>query len=219
MNRIEIGSAVPHGKEWKKILRRWQKLMELYRAESDDLAYWYTEQANVSVLAGAVWQSPGATFALQDLRVLRGRTQAEASKGRGDLYFDAGAFTCDLEAKLRWPKVPSDVSVRIVRDALDDASTQLTDLPPSTRADMGVAICFVVPELAPSRAPEAWDYTRRVLDLVREDVIRGSERCFYAEYRVPEAMAADQVAGRDGRHLYPGVGIIGRVRWPRGRGD
>lgn len=140
-------------------LKRWQNLLWRYSEEvKKDVAYWYNERANVSLLAAAVWTLGGV--AIEEFTVNRRRSavgsqdQRSSRQGRCDLWFQICNF---LEAKTVWPNDSKDADAfkRILKRKLKEAKRQLKTLPEDEIKDAHglLAVCFVVPEVNQTESP------------------------------------------------------------------
>jgi hypothetical protein len=93
----------------KPVLNSWitctQRYIDVW--EGSDLPYWYNEQANVSILAGAAWKADWT--AIEEYQIIKIATEADDKTsviGRNDLYIadDKNGFC--IEAKVAY--VPID---------------------------------------------------------------------------------------------------------------
>lgn len=212
MSEVEVGRDVPHRDTFRSVLQRWSKLHDAYREKVDDLAWWYSERANISVLSAAFWQEEGTSFALQDLRVMRGRRGAR--KGRGDVRVHMADFAVNIEARLVWPRLANRKAVEAVKDALADADSALNDHDPDDRADVGISMAFVVPELNVRFPDKIVSRAHELGELLRNDLVRGRGDGLWAEVFVPPEQGRSWL-GKDERYAYPAAFLVGRLRWPR----
>jgi hypothetical protein len=109
MNDQYLHIACPTLQPLDPVLNSWITCTERYIDvwDGDDLPYWYNEQANVSILAGAAWKADWT--AIEEYQISKIATEANektSSIGRNDLYIadDSNGFC--IEAKVAY--VPID---------------------------------------------------------------------------------------------------------------
>ena len=144
--QTHVGARVPFPYSWRRIFDSWRKLLGEFETDESDIAFWYNEPANVTLFAGAIWRSWDTSRCVGEWIVHRG-AQGGGRKGKADLWFRAPEFTCDVEAKIRWPTRVGDTRFAGIGTSLKLAHTQLLTTNWASGSDMAVAMCFVVPWL------------------------------------------------------------------------
>lgn len=86
-----IQSGVKCNKELKvlkPVLENWITIVSEYSAafRSDDACWWYTERANVGILAAAAWRTEGWLALEEYSTTKRSESKGESKNGRCDLY-------------------------------------------------------------------------------------------------------------------------------------
>lgn len=132
----------------KPVLNNWIKIVQEYSKafQNNDACWWYTERANVGILAAAAWRTKG-WLALEEYSTLKRGDETDSKNGRCDLYIanknhdNSFAF----EAKPAWQTMRSDgvgkISNQLV-EAWNDAG-KLRKIEAKTR----IAVCFVIPKI------------------------------------------------------------------------
>lgn len=109
---------------WIDIIEEWSLLIDRYcRTVEDDAPYWYTERANIGVLAGACWRA--GFVALEEFQSEKGYSNRAKRPGRADLWFANGNVNTLVEAKMKRVSLKSinmSSTLRpILKDAVNDA--------------------------------------------------------------------------------------------------
>ena len=158
---VAFGPDFPQPAAFSAIFDGWLSVLGRYRKAGADLGWWHNEQANVSLLAGAIWRLEGAAC-IGELPVPRSYGSQD---GRGDLWLSIGGHDAWLEAKIAWP-THAEQATRQLERRLADAAEQLEAIPTDSAR---YAACFVVPMLrtgatvaeAESVLAAAWDAIRK----------------------------------------------------------
>ncbi|MFJ2485543.1 hypothetical protein [Pseudomonas sp. NPDC087639] len=105
MNDQYVSIACPTLQPLEPILHSWISCTRRYIDvwDGDDLPYWYNEQANVSILAGAAWRADWT--AIEEYQISKIATEANeqtASIGRNDLYIANEEHGFCIEAKVAY---------------------------------------------------------------------------------------------------------------------
>jgi hypothetical protein len=185
---------VPHGEGWASLIDTWGYLFDKYEKVSNpdnDVAYWHGENALTASLASAAWQNGGAGLVEFDTK-RQCLNPAESGGGRGDAWLRVGDRWYTVEAKLCW----SDT----VKNCLGDARTQLSMLPKEDRANVGLILCYCVPEFPPD-APQG-TFATLAADLER----RFEDAELFATYG-PVAKMPPRYADK----VYPGMVVVGKI--------
>lgn len=103
MNDQYVRISCPTLAPLKPVLQSWIACTERYVRvwDADDLPYWYNEQANVSILAGAAWKADWT--AIEEYQISKIATEASektTSIGRNDLYIANDEWGYCIEAKV-----------------------------------------------------------------------------------------------------------------------
>ena len=109
---------------WIDIIEEWSLLIDRYcRTFEDDAPYWYTERANVGVLAGACWRA--GFVALEEFQSEKGYSNKPKRPGRADLWIANGNVNTCVEAKMKRISLNSKnvacTLIPILESALDNA--------------------------------------------------------------------------------------------------
>lgn len=119
---------------WHSLVEEWILAHERFaRINPGDAAYWYTERANIGVLAGAAWRC--GMVALEEYQAVKTKQSAKSRSdprtwmGRCDLWLAREKHQEIIEAKFKWLSLRSKKPVEIVNQALtiavrDAKSTQ-----------------------------------------------------------------------------------------------
>ncbi|MCL9802366.1 hypothetical protein [Pseudomonas sp. AKS31] len=102
---------IPHAplESLRPVLLSWINCVQRYIDvwDADDLPYWYNEQANVSILAGAAWKADWTAIEEYQVRKIANEgTEPYSSIGRNDLYIANENHGWSIEAKVSY--VPID---------------------------------------------------------------------------------------------------------------
>ena len=119
------GHVIPNKSlsDWEGIIEEWTLLIDRFYRVAEDAPYWYTERANIGVLAGACWRA-GFT-ALEEFQYEKGYSNKPKWNGRADLWCENEKSSMLVEAKMKWLSLNSvDVSKTLnpcLEKATDDA--------------------------------------------------------------------------------------------------
>jgi hypothetical protein len=184
-------------REWESLFEEWILAVERFcRLSPGDAPYWYTERANVGLLAGAAWRC--GWIALEEF-------QAEKSaerlgwQGRLDLWLRSSTTSYLIEAKQAWPYLGDatgvDTAARALKEAGEDAASVVaTD--PTTR--LGVAFCSPYHKFRSQKQLE--DRLSRFLEEVERLPCSAVAWSFPAVTR--------ELAEFPGEQVYPGVMLL-----------
>lgn len=209
-NYEKIGSNLSEREVWQRLIVKWRTLMydyiERYNTkegideEEKDLPYWYDERTNGGFLAGAVWSLGGSV--LEEFPVDRD-SGSDKSKGRCDFWIGIDSLMCYLEAK-KIPSYRAEETIAQIEDALNKAKAQLEQI---KDCKVGIAICFVVPQLKePITKSSAQEEARRIFNGIEEKF--NTENNIVATYFSPDnAQFEDLKYGG----YYPGVALVGEL--------
>jgi len=124
---------------WEGLLEEWIFAIEKYcRMSGGEAPYWFTERANVGLLAAAAWRA--GAVALEEFQHEKsepdisetGNTAEPITKnGRCDLWVCHGTKSERIEAKFRWLNMNSEriaeLAEKSLGEALKDASKSMSD--------------------------------------------------------------------------------------------
>lgn len=202
---IESGIKFKKNSELRKlkpVLETWIKNVQQYSKafKNDDACWWYTERANVGILAAAAWKANW--LALEEYSTLKRGQETVTKNGRCDLYITKkdhhGSFA--FEAKHAWQTMRSN-GVSKITDQLNGAWNDAGKLK-KNEANTRVAACFVIPKTPASLADDNIDneilpWLNLVLDEVPWDAVVW---VFPKESR--------QLKNDTGTRIFPGVLLI-----------
>ncbi len=182
MTKLESGvrfQAASKLKPLRRVLDNWTSLVSEYsKCIEDDACWWYTERANIGVLAAAAWRTKG-WVALEEYSTLKRGDEKESKNGRCDLYIAKGSHNSSFafEAKQAWQTIRNPehqvVANRLI-GAWNDAG-KLNKQEAGTR----VAACFIIPRIPMKLASDDFDaqlnlWVKDVLANIQWDAIAWS---------------------------------------------
>jgi hypothetical protein len=100
--RAISGHVIPHKglSEWEGIIEEWFLLIDRFcRITKGDAPYWYTERANIGLLAGACWRA--GFIALEEFQYEKGYPNKPKWNGRVDLWCENEKTSTLVEAKMK----------------------------------------------------------------------------------------------------------------------
>ncbi len=196
---------------WRVLLLEWMMTIEKYQFVSKDLPYWYSERANVGILAAAAWRC--GYVALEEYPDTKRSKKVDPetdeklhSSGRVDLWIGQpeNAIGELIEAKLRWPllstpkKIKSDLEDGL-KAAYEDAKRTKTGKGPT------LGLTFFVPRI---QATNRDIIDQQLLDLIEQaDAIDAAVKAWY----FPEKFRADEFMINN--MFYPGVLLMAKRVW------
>ena len=136
--------------QWAKINRDYTEQSRIADERDEGNYYWFTERANLSALAGAIWRCGG--FAAEEYSARKGD---EKSHGRVDLFFKFAGKNIVCEAKHDWlyfPNAKTDVTPTRLVNCLNSALEDVEHTLKANSCDFGLALAFITPY---------WDYTKQ----------------------------------------------------------
>jgi hypothetical protein len=199
---------------WSSLLKMWGRLMDDWSAVvgRDEVAYWYGERPLTGLLASAVWRVGGQ--ALEESEAARG-PRRRPRLGRIDSYIILNHKWFQVEAKVAWPTSDAPKGLSAARSrlskALSQAREQLETVQDDYYGHVGLALCYVVPELPwPKNATRPKN--SNILDsLAEENTATDAGKSIVAWY-APPARQRPWIT-RPARKHYPGVLIVGNTVW------
>lgn len=204
------------------LLESWVSVVEGYSASvRGDACWWYNERASISILAGAAWRVPtGNWVALEEFSTKKARGERTEdgahAQGRCDLWIKHGSASFAIEAKQAWQPIGDTVAYPTleVEKQRDNAWHDAGKLIPQ-EADHRLALCFVVPSIAPTNlrgAASDKEKRERVEEMVKafcQMVFELPEVHAYAA-SFPEV---NQLLTAEDGYVYPGVLAVFRERF------
>lgn len=100
--RAISGHIIPNKRlsDWESIIEEWTLLIDRFcRIKKRDAPYWYTERANIGVLAGACWRA--GYIALEEFQYKKGYSNKPKQNGRADLWIENEKNSTLVEAKYK----------------------------------------------------------------------------------------------------------------------
>ena len=192
---------------WKILLDEWMSVMLRYhRVSVTDVPYWYTERANVGLLAAAAWRC--GYIALEEYGDVKRDTETKDSYvGRVDLWIarpDAPGGEL-IEAKLEWLSLTRETEEIALKDKLEKALAPAIADARKTKTGKSLpayGICFVVPWISGEVEQEVLE--QRLVKLTA--AIGELKSDIYAWYFPKEFREIRNFHGRN----YPGVILLGK---------
>ncbi len=149
------------------ILKKWITVVSEYSAAfgKDDACWWYTERANVGILAAATWKTKDWLALEEYSTTKRGEIKGETKNGRCDLYIGKKNHRSSfaLEAKRCYQGIGGSArddmakvfaSIKVARD---DAGNIEND-----EANKRLACCFIMPFIRTTKAPSEIDLNNKL---------------------------------------------------------
>jgi hypothetical protein len=207
-NFIKIGEKIPKKEKWNQIIIRWCQLMDkaiercnIERPEKGqkELPYWYDEGTNVGFLTGAIWLEGGIVF--EQLGIDKS-FEGNKGKGRGDFLFEIDNFRCYVEAKREKPTSSTGKIIENITAKLNEAKIQLERI--QNRNNIGMTICFVIPELRSLDDVDALNSTNDIFDKIKKHFTGDTN--IITTY-MPRGDVHIECEG----YYYPGVAIVGAL--------
>ena len=208
--RIIVHQKAPNALAWRRLLREWFDLINLYISAPDngerDVPYWYGERALTGLLSAAAWRLEGG-WALEEFSAERGG-EGGGRSGRGDLWWGIGDAEFTIEAKICWPEKDINSAIQGTKRRLERAKKQLLSLAKEYRQGKPYSVCYVVPWPQIKNFKSSFQEVFVLLDQVAERF--ASENCIVARYSYGSSPPE-----YDGR-VYPGVALVAREEKWRG---
>lgn len=137
-NRRRLSHWAPLLEEWLLATERYCRIMC-----GEDAPYFYTERANIGILAGSAWRC--GRIALEEFQHEKGLRTQKKSNGRGDLYIawdDGEEF---VEAKLGWLglHLTDERKIRKIENTLDYAASDARRTIGKTTGTNAIAVAFL----------------------------------------------------------------------------
>jgi hypothetical protein len=185
--------------DWESLFEEWILAIERYcRLVPDKAPYWYTERANVGLLAGAAWRS--GWIALEEFQA--NRTEDNVGwRGRLDLWLRSASAAYVIEAKLEWVSLTSHL-VEPGINSLDEACSDVLNLV-LTEDQTRVGIAFCVPYIKRNLASQVDQKVGDLLDLLNRVNHDAIAWCF------PSCTRA--LLDRKQEEVYPGIILLARI--------
>jgi hypothetical protein len=199
---LERGFSVRSARlqQWETLFEEWILTVERFcRLSPGDAPYWYTERANVGLLAGAAWRC--GWIALEEFQSDKS-AQDLGWRGRLDLWLSSAAESYLVEAKQAWPYLGDATGITTATRALNEAHADAVNLvltEPELR--IGVAFCSPYHQFRSQRGVE--DELLRLLAEVQQIQCDAMAWCFPAATRA--------LVDRRGETVHPGVLLLARV--------
>lgn len=207
----------------KPVIEEWTEMvLEFSDQRPDDVCWWYTERATLSILAGAAWRTKN-WLALEEYSTSKtivsdkeDATVRRIKSGRCDLYLKNGAVSFAFEAKQVWqPIVTGRAKAKpnpYIAHGMDDAFADAAQLD-KDEAGARVALTFVVPSIAPSTLPTESRARSIAVTTAVEDWLRPirTNLQWHAYAHVFPKESRLMVPSK-GKRVFPGVVMLMRVR-------
>lgn len=200
---------------WSSVLEEWILIIDRYCRVFDgsDAPYFYTELANVGLLASAAWRS--GNIALQEFQSTKGIKYRPKWNGRVDLYLRHNQAQEEvLEAKLL--NISMDAHKDLVTTVAEEMKKAVEDVKHSKiNMDLtGLGAVFVVPNLTINNANKRIDLEETSGDWITEwieELLAGNDYhaaawCFPKEMR--NYLQSDDPDIFNDNYAYPGVVLL-----------
>lgn len=195
---------------WRPILNQWIGLVSKYAGgnwgtEYVRVPYWYTERANVGLLAGAAIREDW--LALEEFTHDKVGREGQGKKGRLDLWLRRGESMWAVEAKQCWP-APGGSVRNGMKDAVRAAEETLHGYDGAQPVHK-VAVCFAVPQFPVNAKEPLNQRVDRFLLRVTRDFPEGSVEADAVAWTFPEHFRG--LIDKDREYFYPGVVLIAKT--------
>ena len=203
----------PQFMTWKTVFEKYAEAHFDFYNETSDVAWWYKERPNISVLAGAVWRGGGVAF--EEFLGTKDRGHG-AYSGRFDGLFILDQRAYIAEAKHHWLRLRSKDRPGGMASAAERAKIDAAALVPYKNHDYRTALLFTSPLFPVKWAPKI----KATLLTHRKDEYEALTNKFSMGFRVDlYPTLADYPAFADGfaskGHLHPGITLhLGLERIP-----
>lgn len=159
-----LGPTPAWCREWANVFRTWAGFHSRYRDQTgNDLAWWYRERPNLSVVSAAIWARGGS--ALEEYRNDKWNGPAQYA-GRADQWAVLGGFGYSIEAKHLYASLHGglreDPVARAMQEAREDVAR--VDEDPEHRT----AMTFVTPYFPVGRGGDAEQAVPKMRELLRK---------------------------------------------------
>jgi hypothetical protein len=166
----------------------------------NDALYWWNERANISILAGAVWES--GEYALEEFRVDK-KYRKERRRGRADLWFSWRGIGYLAEVKRIGVPLSNKACecTEKIRKSLESARKDVVITKMGSYAERALGIVFVVPYLPKNEKTRMNETLGRLLDEIEKvdyDIMA------YIFPRSSRSLC-------DKKYYFPGVVLLGRA--------
>lgn len=127
---------------WENVIEEWSLLIDRYcRVTQDDAPYWYTERANIGVLAGACWRA--GYVALEEFQYKKGYRNKPKWSGRADLWFCSDKTSILVEAKYKCISLDSGDHIQTITPILNEAKRNAEQSKKGRRDLTAIGMVFV----------------------------------------------------------------------------
>lgn len=210
---IESGCKFKSDSKLRKlepVLNNWIGIVQEYSKafKDEDACWWYTERANVGILAAAAWRTNG-WIALEEYSTSKRGDETDSKNGRCDLYITEknhdNSFA--FEAKLAWQTMRFDGVGKIkilIKGAWEDAGNL-----EKTEAKTRVAACFAIPRI-PARFARTDDFDSQVLKWLEQ--VLSDVPWDAVAWVFPKDSRQLKNTSQNKPQIYPGVLLILRKR-------
>lgn len=203
---IQGGSNNPFAEQkyiWEDILRNWIRMVVKYcnHLDGEEAPYYFSERANVGLLAAAAWQS--GCVALEEFQADKICPENGRRNGRVDLWIGAGEKSYWLEAKLGWPKFQCSKDELEETIELAKRDAEKLDV---YKHEHRVALTFLAPEYSIGDTTTPEEKIKIFLEQIEKTTCQAKAWVFPS--------AARSLKGHNG-NFYPGVAVLlERIRHP-----
>lgn len=105
---------------WEQIIEEWSLMIDRYcRIWEGDDPYWYTERANIGLLAGACWRA--GFLSLEEFQWKKGYVNKPKYQGRADLWIGDYSRNILVEAKMKPLSLNSKTPAKTITPVLNAA--------------------------------------------------------------------------------------------------
>ncbi len=219
---IQVDPKLSFAPELELLLRRWTVLIEDYAQntrwpgwqDKTDVPYWYTERANVGILAAAAWQC--GFHALEEWNETK-KWEGDDYSGRYDLavhFRREEVVSIEAKQAFLWlgPQTDPDTTSGEIISAMENAMAGATLMETQWGDRMGIA--FLIPGVLPSlSSADAWEkLAQGVAKLGDLDLLAWASPRIEAGARAQDDHWRDRgPTPRYDDRFYPGVLLVGRL--------
>lgn len=186
---------------WENIIEEWSLLIERYcRVTPGDAPYWYTERANIGVLAGACWRA--GYVALEEFQYKKGYRNKPKWPGRADLWFGSDKESIIVEAKHKFISLNSKDHIQTITPMLNSAKRNAEESKGGQHDLTAIGMVFV-PVYIPVSADEnkIEDKIYALVDIIKKELAGKMVFWYFPS-------ASRMLMGSSEKNYWPGLFVV-----------
>lgn len=198
------GHVIPNKKlaYWESIIEEWTLIIDRYcRIEEGDAPYWYTERADIGVLAGACWRA--GYIALEEYQSEKGHPNKPKFKGRVDLWVENESKSAIIEAKKKSLSLNSKDVHKALNPILEEACKNAKESRSNQKELVAFGMVFIRFYI-PLKFDE--ELNQKIEEMIK--TITNGYKGEMIFWHFPSA--SRRLIGGSGKNYWPGVIVIAR---------